>query len=150
MISLSRKSYLYISNLSKEFASGYRDNNLLVITYYKALLSNLVALVAECIAYLDSGDKVDYKSLRVVTLRDFVTAYENGGIQKFLSTSKNIMESYIDINGIALYESYDIVQSSVQFIKKFINNADRSGQIGNMIYKAVDFMKQIRAIKQMI
>lgn len=150
-VSLARKTYLYVSNLSKEFSSGYRDNNLLVINYYKALVSNLFALVGECVAYTVTGDKVDYRSLRVVTLKDFITAYENGGIQKFLSTSKSIMETYVTIdNDVVLYESYDIIQSSVQFIKKFINNADRSGNIGNMVYKAVDFMKQILVIKQMV
>lgn len=150
-ISLARKTYLYISNLSKDFSTGYRDSNLLVINYYKALVSNLFALVGECVAYTVTGDKLDYRSLRVVTLRDFITAYENGGIQKFLSTSKSIMETYVTIdNDTVLYESYDIVQSSVQFIKKFINKADQSGNIGSMIYKAVDFMKQILVIKQMV
>ena len=150
-VTLSRKVYLYVSNLSKEFSIGYRDANLLVINYYKALVSNLFALVAECVAYTVTGDKVDYRSLRVITLRDFIIAYENGGIQKFLTTSKSILESYGEINtDTQLRESYDIVQSSVQFIKRFINNADRSGQIGNFIYKAVDFMRQILVLKQMI
>ena len=150
-VTLSRKVYLYISNLSKEFSAGYRDTNLLVINYYKALVSNLFALVGECVAYTVSGDRIDYKSLRVITLRDFVTAYENGGIQKFLDTSKTILESYGELSkDVQLYESYDIVQSSVQFIKKFINNADRSGQIGNFVYKAVDFMRQILVLKQMV
>jgi hypothetical protein len=100
---------------------------------------------------MENGEKVNYKSLRIVTLKDFVEAYEDGGIQRFLSTSKNIMENYIaPDNDIMLYESYDIVRSSVQFIKKFINNADRSGKIGNIVYKAVDFMKQILVIKQMV
>jgi hypothetical protein len=150
-ISLARKTYLYTSNLSKEFSIGYRDNNLLVINYYKALVSNLFALVGECVAYTVSGDKVDYRSLRVITLRDFVTAYENGGIQRFLFTSTDILESCKDkeVDSV-LYESYDIVQSSVKFIKRFINNSDRNGQIGNFIYKAIDFMKQILVLKQMV
>jgi hypothetical protein len=150
-VALARKSYLYISNLSREFSIGYRESNLLVINYYKALVSNLFALVGECVAYTVSGDKVDYKSLRVITLKDFVTAYESGSVQRFLTTSKTILETYKDEkNTDMLYESYDIVQSSVQFIKKFINNIDRDGQIGNVIYKAVDFMKQILIIKQMV
>jgi len=149
-IYLARKTYLYTSNLSKQFSAGYKERNLLVINYYKALVSNLFALVGECVAYTVTGDKVDYRSLRVVTLKDFVKAYETGAIQKFLDTSKNIMESYTDDSGEILYESYDIVQSSVQFIKKFLNNNDRSGMVGSMIYKAVDFMKQILVLKQMI
>jgi len=150
-IYLARKTYLYASNLSKEFSAGYRDNNLLVINYYKALISNLFALVGECVAYTVSGDKVDYRSLRVVTLRDFVTAYENGGIQRFLFTSKDILESCKNKeDSIILYETYDIIDSSIRFIKRFINNADRDGRIGNFIYKAIDFMKQILVLKQMI
>lgn len=151
LISLSRKTYLYISNLSKEFSLGYKENNLLVINYYKALVSNLFALVGECVAYTVSGDKVNYKSLRVITMRDFIVAYENGGIQKFLLTSKTILEAYSDSGtNVVLYESYDMVYSGVQFLKKVINNADRNGQIGDIIYKAVGFIRQILSIKQMI
>lgn len=149
-VALSRKTYLYISNLSKQFAQGYRDNNILIMNYYKALVSNLIALVGECVAYTMSSEKVDYRSLRVVTLKEFIDAYEKGSIHKFLDTSTSIMESYIDRSGTPLYESYDIVQSGIQFIKKFINDVDRSGEIGTIIYKAVDFMKQILIIKQMV
>lgn len=150
-VTLARKAYLYTSNLSKEFTNGYRDANLLIMNYYKALVSNLFALVGECVAYTITGDTVDYKSLRVVTLRDFVVAYENGSIHKFLETSKTLMEEYGDVaRGMSLYESYDLVQSGVQFIKKFINNADKNGQMGNFVYKAVDLMRQILAIKQMV
>jgi hypothetical protein len=150
LIALSRKTYLYISNLSKNFAQGYRDNNILIINYYKALVSNLIALVGECVAYTINNEKVDYHSLRIITLKEFVEAYEKGSIHKFLDTSGTIMESYIDKNGVALYESYDIVQSSIQFIKRFISDVDKNGEIGHMIYKAVDFIKQILIIKQMV
>jgi hypothetical protein len=120
------------------------------MNYYKALVSNLIALVGECVAYTINNEKVDYRSLRVTTLKEFIDAYEKGSINKFLDTSKTIMESYVDRSGSPLYESYDIVQSSIQFIKKFINDVDRTGEIGNIIYKAVDFMKQILVIKQMV
>lgn len=151
-VSLARKTYLYTSNLAKEFATGYRESNMLIMNYYKALVSNLFALVGECVAYTVSGEKVDYRSLRVITLRDFIIAYENDGIQKFMDTSKSLMEAFLDDSdkSLVLYESYDIVQSGVKFIKKFINNADRDGQIGNIVYKAIDFMKQILVIKQMV
>ena len=50
-VSLSRKTYLYISNLSKQFAQGYKGKNILIINYYTTLVSNLIVLVLEYLIY---------------------------------------------------------------------------------------------------
>lgn len=149
-IALSRKAYLYISNLSRDFVQGYRRNNLLIMSTYKGLVSNLFSLVGECVSFTITGEEVDYRSLRVKNLRDFVEAYENGSFQKSLEDSKTLLEEFLDEPNMVLYESYDIVQSGVKFLKRIINNFDRDDKIGNFVYKAVDFIKQIVSLKQLI
>lgn len=150
-IGLARKAYLYASNLSKVFTAGYRNNNLLVMSYYKGVTSNIFALVGECVAYTINKEPIDYKSLRVKTLRDFVIAYEDGSVHKFLETSQQLLESFDEYNetNVILSESFDIVQTSMKFIRKFVNNIDKNGQIGSMVYKAVEFIKQVLSLKQM-
>lgn len=150
LITLSRKTYLYISNLTPVFTRGYRDNNLFIINYYKALVSNLFALIGEVVSYTVTGEYPNYKSLRVTSLRDFVLSYEKGEFTKFLESSKALLEEYGYEDNKVLYESYDIIQSGVRFVKKLINNVDRNDVVGNFIYKAVEFVKQIIQMKQMI
>lgn len=150
LITLSRKSYLYISNLSGVFTRGYRDNNLFIMNYYKALVANLFALIGEIVSYTVNDQFPDYRSLRVSSLRDFVVSYEKGEFTKFLESSKQLLEEFSFEDNVMLYESFDIIQSGVKFVKKLINNMDKNDAVGNFVYKAVDFIKQILQLKQMV
>lgn len=151
---LAKRTYLYLSNMSKKFTDAYRNNNLLVMSYYKALVSNLFAFVGEVVAYSMNMEKGStdrfYNSLRVKSLKDFVVSYENGSIDSFIDTSKKLLENYGEGNGKILYESYDILNSGMQIIKRIVNNLDKDGKIGSFAYKAIDFMNQILALKQML
>lgn len=150
LILLSRKSYLYIANLSGIFTKGYRDNNLFIMNYYKALVANLFALIGEIVSYTVGGEALNYKSLRVVSLRDFIVSYEKGEFAKFLESSKSLLEEFIIEDSKMLFESFDIVQSGIRFVKKIVNDMDKNDAIGNFVYKAVEFIRQILTLKQMI